>query len=120
VVIAESPGREEAERGQPLMGHTGKQFNQELLDAGLIRERLVLIYAIGCLPPHAHTEGDMKKAVRCCNPLFWHQLKAVAPSTPTLICGKWAALAAHGEEKSLMAHRGFVDEKWELKRREMK
>jgi uracil-DNA glycosylase family 4 len=51
LVIAEAPGSEEAETGEPLVGGAGKWFNAMLPQAGLRREDLTLVNCINCQPP---------------------------------------------------------------------
>lgn len=115
VLIAESPGGEEVAQGEPLVGPTGRELNRVLLDAGLVRERLLLINAVACKPVEPKTEADMRRAVVACQPLFWAQLVRVAAETPTLVCGKWAHFAAFGVEKGVMKRRGFVNKKSALR-----
>lgn len=114
-MVVESPGPIEVEEGEPLRGLTGQAFESELANVGLDRDRLVLINAIACKPKEPKTQADMSHAVKCCQPLFWYQLRHVDPTTPTLICGKWAALAACSTSKGVLAGRGFVYEHYLLK-----
>lgn len=108
VIVCESPGREEVERDEVLVGPTGRELNRELLNVGLVREKLFLVNAIACQPKEPKTEHDMRKATECCKPLLQMFLKP-RTGAPMLLCGKWAAEAVRGEEKGALAHRGFVD-----------
>lgn len=98
------------------MGPTGRELNATLLDAGIVRESLFLINAIACQPKEPKKDADMRRAVVACQPLFWKQLEAVPPETPTLICGKWAHFAATGKEKGVMKGRGFINKRFTLRR----
>ena len=117
MLIAESPGGEEVVVGEPLVGPTGRELNRVLLDAGLIREKLFILNAVACRPTEAKTEADMRRAVVACQPLFWAQLATVPADTPALICGKWAHFAATLEEKGVMKRRGFVNKRFQLRRK---
>lgn len=103
--------------GEPLVGPTGRELNRVLLDAGLVRDRLFIINAIACKPTEPKLEVEMRRAVTACQPLFWRQLERVPEETPTLICGKWAHFAAMGEEKGVMKRRGFINNRFTLRRR---
>lgn len=113
-MVVESPGPIEVEEREPLRGLTGQEFEHWLRHYGMERDRLVLICAIACKPKEPKTQADMAHAVKACQPLFWYQLRHVKPTTPTLICGKWGALAALGKTKGVLAGRGFIYEKYLL------
>lgn len=115
VLIAESPGFDEVLAGEPLVGPTGQELNRVLLDAGLVREKLLILNTIACKPTEPKMERDMRRAIRACRPLFWAQLADVHPDTPTLICGKWAHFAVYNREKGVMKRRGFIYRKTVLR-----
>ena len=116
IVVLESPNHEEVRQQEPLVGPVGKEMNQALLDAGLARERLFIVNAIACRPNESRSTATMRKAVKCCAPLFWHYLEKFNPKTPTLVCGKWAGLAIDGRGKKVMHERGFPNLGWALER----
>lgn len=118
VIVGESPGRMEVEQGEPFVGPTGQELNAALFDQRLMREDLLLINAIACKPKEPKTEGDMRHAAQACQPLFWYQLRNVDPSTPTLLCGKWAVFAALGKTVEIASYRGFPDFTWSLRKPE--
>lgn len=118
LVVAESPGHEEVEQGEPLVGMTGQQFDLSLAEQGLPRERLFLINAIACLPIQGKTEAQMKLAVDCCRPLLLDQLKPLPADIPTFAAGKWAAYTLTGEYQGVYDVRGFLNLNFELPRPE--
>jgi uracil-DNA glycosylase family 4 len=107
VLIGESPGREECERGEPFVGSTGEALNAELLEAKLLRSKLVVINAICCLPL-AKNVSVMGKAVAACRPVFLHYMRKVDPTLPVFAMGAWAAAAFTGKRKAIEKTRGFV------------
>lgn len=107
VLIGESPGREEEDQGIPFVGSTGEALNDELLDAGLLRSRLVLINAICCLPT-AKNVSVMGKALQACRPVFLHYMHGVDPKLPVFAMGAWAMAAYVGRRKAIEKTRGFV------------
>jgi uracil-DNA glycosylase family 4 len=60
LVIAEAPGSEEAEQGQPLVGGCGKEFNKLLRAAGIPRDGLTITNCLSCRPPHNVFPTDRK------------------------------------------------------------
>lgn len=108
VVIAESPGSEEVERGEPLAGPTGKEFDATLESAGLPRHQLLIMYAMCCRPTAARTEKDLHDAVDACRPYVAAVLNQVHDDTPMLIAGKWAFVSITGRTKGHGNERGFL------------
>lgn len=51
LVIAEAPGAEESEKGEPLVGGSGRLFNKLIAAAGIQREGLTIANCIQCKPP---------------------------------------------------------------------
>ena len=51
LVVAEAPGFMEAEQGEPLVGSSGKVFDNLLRKAGIKRDGLNIINCINCRPP---------------------------------------------------------------------
>lgn len=108
IVVAESPGGEEVDRGEPLVGATGREFNATLEGVGLKRESLLLMNAMCCRPIQAKTEGDMARAVRACRPYVAAVLSDVDDNTPMLIAGKWAYCSVTGHDEGYANERGFL------------
>lgn len=108
LLVGEGPSQEDVETGRPFSGPVGRQLDEELLDAGINRERLVVILAAACRAPSDDARENYRDAVRCCAPLFRSQLKGYPPNIPTLACGRWAAFALLGKDKGVMSTRGFV------------
>ena len=108
VVIAESPGSEEVERGEPLVGPTGREFDAVLESAGLPRNHLLILNALCCRPKQSRSEKDMHDAVNACRPYVAAVLDTVHDSTPMLIAGKWAFVSITGRTKGHGNERGFI------------
>lgn len=51
-IIGEAPGAEEDQAGRPFVGRAGRLLTSLLAQAGLGRDRVVLINSIACRPPH--------------------------------------------------------------------
>lgn len=107
VVLAESPGSEEVDKGEPLVGPTGREFDLALENAGLPRNELLLLNAMCCRPSASRSEGDMHAAVAACRPYVMAVLRSIPP-TPMFIAGKWAFVSATGKDKGHGNERGFL------------
>lgn len=61
--VAEAPGAEEAEQGEPLVGGSGKIMNMLWRKAGVQRDALTIINTINCRPPDNiyPTDGAARK-----------------------------------------------------------
>lgn len=109
VLVGESPGREEVERGRPFVGKTGEALDEELRLAGIDRSKLLVINAICCKPKEPKKENEMREAVNCCRPAFLAQIAHLNPATiHWLVMGKWAGFAVTGKDKKLIGGRGFI------------
>lgn len=51
LVIAEAPGEDEAAVGQPLVGGSGRVFNNLLRSAKIARDGLTIVNCVNCRPP---------------------------------------------------------------------
>jgi len=65
LVLAEAPGQEESEQGEPLVGGSGKVFNSLLRKAGIQRESLTIVNTINCRPPDNVYPTDGAARVYC-------------------------------------------------------
>jgi uracil-DNA glycosylase len=110
ICVAESPGKEEAYQGTPLVGPTGQQFDDELLKSGLLRSKLFLVNAICCKPPDHKSEPEMHKAVTACAPAFWAQVNRYPRDIPKFLMGKWAIYQVLGKNLpgGIEKGRGFL------------
>lgn len=108
LVIAEAPGAEEAERGEPLVGGAGRWFDSMARAAGLKREELTLANCIQCRPPDNIfptdgearsyiSEDDAERAVSHClhnhlNPLLtgraWKRVDLLGDKPLRLVGGR--------------------------------
>lgn len=97
-----------------MSGPVGRDMNEALLEAGVLRDRLFIAYAWACQPHEPRKEVEERKAVECCRPLLAAALARIPADTPTLVAGKWAMLAMTGREQGLVKNRGFVNSKWRI------
>ena len=111
-LIGEAPSREEVSAGRIFVGPTGNFLNGELQQVRLTRSELALVNATACQPPFDSTEGQMRKAVVCCQPLFWSQIRqaTVTQETHVLAMGRWAHFALTKKDRGAMSNRGFIRE----------
>jgi hypothetical protein len=95
---------------------TGEQLNEEMLKAGLIRDRMFLVNAFCCQPTQNKTETQMRKATLACRPVLLSQLSKFDPRTPVFAMGKYALIGLNGVEKKggIANARGFVRKEWEI------
>lgn len=65
LTIAEAPGEDEAEKGQPLVGGSGRVFNSLLRSAGIPRDGLTIVNCVNCRPPDNvfPTDRDAKRYI---------------------------------------------------------
>ena len=135
IAVAESPGPEEVDRGRPLVGRSGGEWNDALRAVGKARPDVDLTTVIACkLPGQASGAwGRMEKKLdklnkkrssegleplphpaTCCRP----RLLAEVSSYPNVITlGKTATRALTGAGGSIHAMRGgplWVDEDWQI------
>lgn len=107
VLVGESPGREECEQGLPFVGATGEALNDELMEAGLLRSKLVIINALACFPTSKKV-ATMNKAFRSCRNVFLHFMRQVPPNLPAFAMGSWAVAAFTGKRMAIEKTRGFI------------
>jgi uracil-DNA glycosylase family 4 len=113
IIIGESPGREEADRGRPFVGSTGRELDDIFLSVGLKRFRLFIVNAIACRPPIHKTLADMKLAAECCRPALLTQLETVRTHEAVFAAGKWAFYSLTGSSRGMKNGRGFLRE-WDI------
>lgn len=114
LVLGGGPTADDVKGGEPLRGPTGREMEEAMLEAGILRDRLMIAYAWACQPHEPRKELEERKAVACCRPLLLQQVAKLPTDTPTLLAGKWAMLAMTGREKGLVKNRGFVNMKWRI------
>lgn len=119
-VVAEAPGHTEIEVRRPLVGRSGRLFNEATVKAGYARDNCSLNNAILCMPRGGNLKGYMAELSRenksrknkwpnpvdCCRPRL---LAEIADAENILLMGsasKKAVLRESGEKK-LMTGRGF-------------
>jgi uracil-DNA glycosylase len=65
LVIAEAPGKKESECGRPLVGKSGKLFDDLLESAGIRRDGLTITNCLSCRPPKNVFPTDSKIVQHC-------------------------------------------------------
>ena len=101
IVLAETPGETETERGEPLVGQTGQLFQEILEFLHIPLDQIHKTNAALCQPPEDATEVDYARAVECCHPRLRLELSEFAGKTRTVLAyGNWATRAAIGQAKA--------------------
>ncbi len=113
VLVGESPGRDEAERGRPFVGPTGGALDDKLLEVKLRRSDLFILNAMCCQPPLGKTLMQMRQAADACRPSVIGQLAKLRTGFHVLSMGKYAKYSLTGKQKGLKNGRGFLRE-WSL------
>src|SRR5262245_3143662 len=55
MIVGEAPGKNEDERGEPLVGQAGRELSKALHAAGLEREDVYITNVVKCRPPTNRT-----------------------------------------------------------------
>ena len=110
VLVGEGPGNDEHALGQPFVGMTGDELNLQLAENELARSKLLVVNAMGCMPPQGQrTEVNMRAAATACRPWMLSIIRPkVALGTPTLAMGKWAGFLVTGKARAIKPRRGFL------------
>lgn len=108
VLVGEGPGATEEETGRPFDGLTGKELDQALARAGVVRARQAVLNAQKCRPI-VKSAANMKRATECCRPALEWELEPYA-GKPMFLMGKeaWRAVAGKLPKGGLEKGRGFV------------
>lgn len=113
-MLGSGPTRDEVKAGEQLSGLMGREMTDALLEAGLEKDKLLVVNAFACTPNEPQRDTENRAATLACRPLVRYYADKLPPETPTLLCGKWAMLSMTGRDKGLFATRGFRDDKWDL------
>lgn len=112
VLVGEGPGHDEAIMGEPFVGMTGDELNMVLAENSLARNKLIIVNAMGCMPPSGmRTEPNMRAAANACKPWMRSILRLrikKGRTLPTLAMGKWAGFLITGKARAIGDARGFV------------
>lgn len=106
MILAEAPGKEEAEHGRPFIGRAGKLLDQIIEAAGWKREHIFITNTLKCRPP-GNRDPEAAEATNCRQFLDW-QIKSVDPKW-ILCLGRIAArfLMGYGEKITMGSLRGL-------------
>jgi uracil-DNA glycosylase family 4 len=80
LVVGEAPGAEEAIKGAPFVGQSGKLLNAAVIDAGYTRDNLSLTNIVACRPPNNIDPPD--EAIEAC---WGRLLKDIREADPKYI-----------------------------------
>lgn len=105
--IAEAPGTEEDQQGEPFVGQSGKLLDAMLSALGLTREQIYLTNVIKCRPP-GNRDPDAHE-MKCCAPFLQRQIELVQPKIIVLL-GRIAAHAVLHTDRALGELRNQVYE----------
>lgn len=113
VLVGEGPGKDEVDHGRPFIGMTGQELDERLEEVKLDRTKLLVINAMGCMPPAGvfRSEATMRDAAKACRPWMLSILRNNVPtdrSVPALAMGKWAGFLVTGKAKAIGGARGFL------------
>lgn len=110
ILVGEGPGNEEIDQGRPFCGKTGRDLDEELIEAGISRSRLYVTNATKCKPPPEKNENMLKQAAECCKPALNYELSQLDPQLPILALGKlaWLSVAGKIPKGGLDEGRGFI------------
>lgn len=107
-ILAEAPGKDEADVGMPFIGKAGQVLMAVLAEAGLARQDVLLLNRIRCRPPGnkiASKEGIA--ALAACDPWLIEELATYDPSV-VLLMGGTAIGEIMGKKMSVGKIRGAV------------
>ncbi len=116
VLVGEAPGRDDAEVGRPFTGMSGRQLNEELMLAGLLREKLFVVLACACRSKDKPSPADQRKAALACRSLLLSQLSKFPTQVPVFAMGKYALIGLNGVDMpgGVKNARGFVRKDWKI------
>lgn len=93
--MAQSPGKVENQRGEPLVGPAGKLFDELLASVGLSRDDVLLMNRVRCHPPRNRL-ADYPYALVECDPWTMKELELYDPSVVVLMGREALELAFSG------------------------
>lgn len=116
MVVGGGPTRDDVKQGEVInpTSPTGRELEQVLAEAGLARDRLLVVPTWACQGHEPKKDVEERAATVACRPLVMAALRARPSLTPVLLCGKWAKLSVTGKEEGLFANRGFRDDEWRV------
>lgn len=106
LVLLESPGQDENERGVPAVGRAGMMLNTLLEHAGTGRARVNVVNTVMCGTPDTNVTPTPTE-IACCASLVSRAIEVAQPSV-VLAMGTIAAYRAIGLAKGLAKFRGGV------------
>lgn len=93
VIVGESPGTEEDQKGEPFVGDTGKLLTFMLKEAGLVRSQCRITNAIKCFP---NKQKLTVKHAEYCKPVLMRELLKLKQIECIVAFGNFAASSLIG------------------------
>jgi len=100
IVVGESPGGEEVERGRPFVGTAGRRLAKVLDSLGLAREDVYLTNAVKCYFGRRPTAREIEN----CRGWLLRELRLVGKGKRVVALGKVAARALAGTRARRAPH----------------
>jgi len=96
MLVGQSPGATERDRGRPFVGASGELVDQMLFETGIRREDVYITNALKCKPP-GNRKGHPTELNLCRKIWLSHELKSVNPEILILV-GKDAHQSIVGDK----------------------
>ena len=93
VIVGESPGQEEDQKGEPFVGDTGKLLTYMMKEAGLVRSHCRITNAIKCFP---NKQKLTVKHADYCKPILLKELIRLKQIECIVAFGNFAASSLIG------------------------
>lgn len=103
VLLGEAPGAQEDQTGVPFVGRSGQLLDTLLTEAGLPRERVIVLNVLKCRPPE--NRKPTRAEVARCRPWLARQIELARPSL-IITLGGTAAEWVVGPKARISALRG--------------
>jgi uracil-DNA glycosylase family 4 len=97
-VVSRSPGKYEAQKGEPFSGPSGKILDHLLKQNGVTRDEVLLTNVVLC-----HTDKPTKEAIAACSP----RLRSELVNADTIVAAGGEATTELTGSKSVGGNRGF-------------
>lgn len=110
VFVGEAPGEEEDLAARPFVGAAGKILDQALAQAGIRREKIMVINALKCRPTKGNGSSNRTPTwaeIQNCQPFLRQQLEILNPKVIVAL-GKTAVAALYNQAPTKVTMRDVV------------
>jgi DNA polymerase len=104
VIIGESPGQEENQKGEPFIGDTGKLLTYMMKEAGLVRSHYRITNAIKCFP---NKQKLTVKHAEYCKPILLKELSLLKNLKCIVAFGNFASSSLLGRS-GILELNGYI------------